>query len=102
MPRPMSSSAAVERTDWSAVVSAFKGFFDGFAGAVTATADEIEFNADFTGLAIHRNGTSRSFMPLHDLSARWEAIEFDDEAHEVTLIGDGATYIYRVPPQLVG
>ena len=40
-------------------------------------------------------------MPLHDLSARWDAIEFDDGVDEVTLIGEGATYTYRVPPQLV-
>ncbi len=97
----MSSSANIERHDWSRVVSAFARFFAELTGTVGETDDEIEFDAGFTGLAIHRNGTSRSFMPLHDLSARWEAIKFDDTANEVTLIGDGATYTYRVPPQLL-
>ena len=97
----MGAPTRIERDEWSAVGDAFARFFEGLSGAVTKTEDEMEFDADFTGLAIHRNGTSRSFMPLHDLSARWDAIEFDDAAHEVTLIGKGATYIYRVPPQLV-
>lgn len=90
----------LERDNWAAVTEAFRGFFAGM-GAITETSAEIEFDAGFTGLAIHRNGTSRSFMPLHDLSARWEAIEFDDAAREVTLIGGSSTYVYRVPPQLV-
>jgi hypothetical protein len=91
----------IERENWAAVVEAFSRFFEGMGGAIKETTDEIEFDAGFTGLAIHRNGTSRSFMPLHDLSARWEAIEFDEVVHQVTLAGAGATYTYRVPPQLV-
>jgi hypothetical protein len=98
----VSKPAGIERDNWTAVVEAFNGFFDGIGGTVRETSDEIEFDAGFTGLAIHRNGTSRSFMPLHDLRARWEAIEFDDAAHEVTLVGADATYTYRVPPQLFG
>ena len=98
----MTAPIRIERADWSAVVDAFGRFFAGLRGAVTETEDELAFEAGFTGLAINRNGTSRSFMPLHDLSATWVAIEFDDDAHEVTLIGDGATYTYRVPPQLIG
>jgi hypothetical protein len=97
----MSSSARIERNDWPAVAAAFKSFFSQLAGTVGQTDDEVEFDAGFTGLTIHREGTSRSFMPLHDLNARWEEIEFDEIAHEVTLIGDGATYTYRVPPQLL-
>ena len=98
----MSPPTRIERNNWPAVVGAFRRFFDHLGGKVRETSDEIEFDAAFTGLAINRNGTSRSFMPLHDLSTKWDAITFDDTAHEITLVGDGATYVYRVPPELAG
>ena len=98
----MSLPARIKRSDWPRVVGAFREFFDALGAVVTETEDEVAFEAGYTGLAIDRNGTSRSFMPLHDLSAAWEAIEFDYSSREVTLFGDGATYMYRVPPQLVG
>lgn len=97
----MSPPVSIQRDDWSAVVAAFEGFFDGLGGAVIENEDEIEFDAGYTGLAICRDGTSRSFMPLHDLSAAWETIEFDDTSHEITLVGRATTYTYRVPPQLI-
>ena len=96
----MASQFIVEREDWSALVTAFHRFFDELGGAVEEADDEIAFDAGFTGLAISRDGSSRSFMPLHDLSATWESIEFDDVACAVTLVGSAATYTYRVPPQL--
>ncbi len=90
---------AADRLDWAAVVAAFREFFEPI-GDVATSSDEAEFVADITGLAIRRDGTSRSFMPLHDLEAAWETIVFDRAADEVKLIGAGATYTYRVPPQL--
>lgn len=93
------SGESVARSDWSTVVVAFRGFFEPL-GEVVASEDGVEFKADITGLALRQDGTSKSFMPLHDLEAAWETILFDHEACEVRLIGAGATYTYRVPPQL--
>ena len=92
-------SESVARSDWPTVVEAFRDFFDPL-GEVVVSPDEIEFTAVFTGLAVRRDGTSKSFMPLHDLEAGWATIVFDRDAGEVRLIGAGATYTYRVPPQL--
>ncbi len=80
---------SVARTDWPAVVAAFRTFFDPL-GSVTVDDDEVEFAAAGTGLAVRRDGTSKSFMPLHDLEASWETMVFDHAAGEVTLRGAGA------------
>ena len=93
------AAESISRDDWSAVVDSFRGFFAPL-GEVVASEDEVEFVADVTGLAVRRDGTSKSFMPLHDLEAAWDTIVFDRKAGEVRLIGAGATYTYRVPPKL--
>ena len=90
---------SVARGEWAAVVAAFRSFFDPL-GSVSVGGDEVEFAAAGTGLAIRRDGTSKSFMPLHDLEAAWETIVFDHAAGEVTLRGAGTAYTYRVPPRL--
>jgi hypothetical protein len=90
----------IGRADWPAVVDAFRAFFDGLDGTVREAGNEIEFNAGYTGLAIHRNGTSRSFMPLHGLDAAWDTVVFDRDSYEVTLVGGTTRYVYRVPPGL--
>lgn len=81
------------------MIVAFREFFEPI-GNVTVSPDEIEFASAVTGLAIRRDGTSRSFMPLHDLEAAWETVVFDHDGDEIKLIGAGTTYTYRVPPQL--
>ena len=93
------SGDSVSRADWPAVVASFREFFEPL-GEVTTSADDAEFTARGTGLAVRRDGTSKSFMPLHDLEAAWETIVFDAEAGEVKLVGPNATYTYRVPPYL--
>ncbi|MDJ0955065.1 MAG: hypothetical protein QNJ81_15405 [Acidimicrobiia bacterium] len=93
------SAESVPRADWPAVVDAFRSFFEPF-GEVITSAEEAEFSAQGTGLAVRHDGTSKSFMPLHDLEAAWETIVFDRKAHEVKLVGPNATYTYRVPPYL--
>ena len=95
----MSPPISVVRSDWPSVVAAFCEFFEPL-GDVTVSADEVEFASAITGLAIRQDGTSKSFMPLHDLEAAWDTIVLDSDADEVKLIGAGATYTYRVPPQL--
>ena len=89
----------VERSNWAEVVAEFERFFSD-RGALSITADEVSFDADNTGLTLHRDGSSRSFMPLHGLDARWDAVIFDHEAQEVTLLGESTRYLYCVPPNL--
>ena len=93
------SGKSVSRADWSAVVESFREFFEPF-GEVITSVEEAEFAARGTGLAVRHDGTSKSFMPLHDLEAAWETIVFDADAGEVKLVGPNATYTYRVPPYL--
>ena len=90
---------ALLRSEWDRVVAAFVEFFDGL-GDVTVTGDELTFDAGETGLSLAANGTSRSFMPLHDLGATWDGATFDRESRQVVLTADGMEYIYRVPPRL--
>ena len=49
------------------------------------------------GFELRRDGTSRSFMPLHGLELRWDAVRFDSERLEVTVQAEGVRYVYRVP-----
>ena len=91
----------VHRDDWATLVAEFQRFF-GPLGEVTLEDDAVEFSADpavvVTGLELRRDGTSHSFMPLHDMRAGWHSVEFSDGA--VSIIGNDATYVYRVPPAL--
>ena len=93
--------ATIDRGDWQAVVERFRAFFEPL-GTVEGGEDRIRFDAPMagTGLEIGKDGTSRSFMPLHDLDARWDAIRFEEGT--VVLVGDGVSYTYRVPPSLFG
>jgi hypothetical protein len=96
------SEVILERRDWSSVVEAFVRFFEGL-GEVRIDEDRVEFGGAptvQTGLALRRDGTSTSFMPLHGLEARWERVRFDEAREEVVLEGSGVSYVYRVPPDL--
>ena len=86
----------VARADWAELVSEFRDFFAPL-GRVNVSDEEVEFQAGYTGLALHRDGTSRSFMPLHDLSATWEQVSFDRANLVVQLMSEQLTYTYRVP-----
>jgi hypothetical protein len=90
----------IDRRDWPAVVDAFESFFDGI-GRVSTTEAAVEFSADGTGLSLDSDGTSRSFMPLHDLSSTWNRVGFDSAARCVHVWSDTAHYTYRVPPYLI-
>lgn len=90
----------IARTDWPTVVATFTEFF-GSMGDVTVTDSEAEFRAEGTGLALRRDGTSRSFMPLHSLEAGWESIAFDAARNRITLIGANARYTYQIPSRLL-
>jgi hypothetical protein len=88
------------RSDWPAVCDAFERFF-AEVGEVTVSTNEVEFLAGDTGLVLSRNGTSRSFMPLHGLESTWEQVVFDPASHEVVLSAGVTRYVYRVPPRLL-
>ena len=90
---------AIPRSEWDRVTAAFAAFFAG-VGEVAVGPDEVAMTADETGIALARDGTSRSFMPLHELGLGWETVTFDEDADAVVLAADGATYTYRVPPSL--
>jgi hypothetical protein len=99
---PAARGTDIPRESWDAVVAAFEAFFSGL-GVVEAEPDAVRFSGAprvDTGLALRRDGTSASFMPLHGLEARWERVRFDHAAGEVVLSGDGVTYRYQVPPSL--
>ena len=95
------SETAFRRDEWQRLASAFVERFQGI-GEVVAGDDELSFSepAVGTGLTLRRDGTSRSFMPLHGLEARWDRVVFDDAAAEIRLEGAGVTYTYRIPPAL--
>lgn len=81
-------------------MAAFVAFFGGM-GTIEQSDDEVIFAADGTGLALSRNGSSRSFMPLHALEAGWDVVVFDKSNHEVKLMSGTTTYTYRVPDRLL-
>jgi hypothetical protein len=92
----------VSRSDWEAIAHAFGEFFGG-CGATSVTDLDLTFDGRprvATGLVLRRDGTSTSFMPLHGLEARWDAVRFDADGDEVVLMGDGVSYTYRLPPAL--
>lgn len=94
--------SSASRSDWATVVASFAAFFEGL-GTVAVDGDSASFAAPEagTGLVLGRDGTSKSFMPLHGMRARWENVTFDTDERTVTLSGDGFAYTYRVPPELV-
>jgi len=91
----------IERSQWSVVVDAFGWFFAGL-GTVEVGDDAVSFAAPEadTGLSLHRDGTSTSFMPLHEMGGRWKRVTFDTDRLEVIVAGEGFSYTYRVPNSL--
>jgi hypothetical protein len=97
MPQNLST---ISRTAWDDVRATFREFFAG-VGEVTVTDESVVFSAPDTSLSLGRDGRSRSFMPLHDLAARWDEVTFDHDAMEVRVASADAQYVYRVPPRLI-
>ena len=89
----------IPRTSWPDVVAVFTRFFEGL-GEVAVEDGTVSFEAPDTGLSVSRDGSSKSFMPLHGLSLTWDTITFDPTRWEVRLAGPGGTYSYVVPPSL--
>ena len=92
----------IDRRSWPEVVSTFEDFFGGL-GKITSTDEAVSFSALprlNTTLELRRDGTSSSFMPLHDLESTWESVTFDSNAFEVVLTDGATSYRYRIPPVL--
>lgn len=96
-----SDTIVVTRRNWVGVTRAFRDFFEG-VGTVKLGPDELVFEGEGTRLALHRDGSSRSFMPLHDLRGTWDKVTFVLSEHEVRLWSNDLTYTYRVPRRLLG
>lgn len=91
--------------EWSLLCRHFEDFFEGL-GSVETDDHEAAFASDSrspcTTFEIARDGRFAAAMPLHEMSLIAVAVEFDREAAEVHLLGEGgASYTYRVPPQLL-
>ena len=85
---------------WAEISETFAAFF-GPLGSVRIEVNEVSFAAGDTGLVLGSDGTSRSFMPLHELGTRWDSVVFDASAWRVVLTSDDIEYIYRVSPRLI-
>ena len=94
----------IDRRSWPEVASTFEDFFGGL-GKITSTDEAVSFSAlprVNTTLELRRDGTSSSFMPLHDLQSTWkESVTFDNTAFEVVLTDGATSYRYRIPPVLL-
>ena len=90
-----------DRLSWNDLSRAFARCFEG-KGEVVVGADELSFRepALATEFTLRRDGSSRSFMPLHGMEARWDRVAFDHQAGEVRIEGEGVAYTYRIPPAL--
>lgn len=91
----------IDRSSWESLVLAFAACFEGL-GTVVTDDRHAGFDAPRagTGLTLNRDGSSRSFMPLHDMGARWERAAFDRKRNIVVVEGEGFSYTYRIPPSL--
>ena len=96
----VSAPLSIERSDWDSVVSSFEHFFAGL-GTVEIGDGRASFSAEGTGFELARDGTSRSFMPLHESNLAWDRVTFDQGEMTVTLTDGRSRYRYRVPERLV-
>ena len=91
--------------DWSLLCRHFREFFEGL-GRVETNGLRASFVSDSptvcTTFEIARDGRFAAAMPLHEMSLIAIAVELDRDDAEVHLLGEGgASYTYRVPPQLL-
>ena len=96
----VSASQSIERSDWDSVASSFEDFFHGL-GTVEIEGGRASFKAQDTGFELDRDGTSQSFMPLHESNLVWDRVTFDQGEMTVTLTDGRSSYRYRVPERLV-
>lgn len=94
----------VSISDWDGVVRALREIFHGM-GIVREDEDGVAFESAapgvLTGLSVRRDGLLAASMPLHGVEARVDRLLWDESRSWVRLVGEGLTYTYRIPPELL-
>lgn len=96
--------AGIAIADWDAVLGAFHDIFDGL-GEITQDELGISFSSRApnvkTGLSLRKDGRLEASMPLHGVEVKVERFVWDDARTWIKLVGDGVTYTYRIPSELL-
>ena len=89
---------------WDEICAEFHRMFHGL-GNVESTEDMIRFSSTepfvSTGIGLSRDGTMVASMPLHNLNSKFVEVVFDTSLEQITLLGSGFNYTYRIPEELL-
>ena len=89
---------------WDEICAEFHRMFHGL-GNVESTEDMIRFSSTepfvSTGIGLSRDGTMAASMPLHNLNSKFVEVVFDTSLEQITLLGSGFNYTYRIPEELL-
>ena len=89
---------------WDEICAEFHRMFHDL-GDVGSTEDVIRFSSTepfvSTGIGLSRDGTMAASMPLHNLNSKFDEVVFDTSLKEITLLGKGFNYTYRIPDELL-
>ena len=95
---------ALSIVDWDAVVAAFHELFDGL-GEIAQDDVGISFRSRApdvqTGLTLRKDGRLEASMPLHGVEVKVDRFVWDDARTWIKLVGDGVSYTYRIPSELL-
>lgn len=90
--------------EWDGIRTTFERMFHGL-GAIKTSENVLHFTSTEpnvpTGIRLSRKGKMAANMPLHNLDSTFECVSFDDSFEELTLIGDGFNYTYRIPNEIL-
>lgn len=90
--------------DWDAVVAAFHELFDGL-GEITQGDVGISFRSRApdvqTGLTLRKDGRLEASMPLHGVEVKVDRVVWDVARTWIKLAGEGVSYTYRIPAELL-
>ena len=90
--------------EWDKISECFVKMFQGL-GSIETSEEMLQFTSIepyvATGISLSRQGKMAANMPLHDLDSTFQRVEFDERLEELTLIGEGFNYTYRIPSELL-
>ena len=90
--------------DWIAISEHFRLMFNGI-GHLSITEDLLTFRSlppsVATGISITLSGELVANMPLHAIESVFATVSFSSDLTSLTLVGDGSSYTYTVPPALL-
>ena len=90
--------------DWNTISEHFRLMFDGL-GHLSVTEDLLTFRSlppsVATGISITCSGALVANMPLHAIESVFATVSFSSDLTSLTLVGDGSSYTYTVPPALL-